>query len=71
MLNFDPIEAFLGNIFIIVLAVTDFPEPDSPTIASVSPLMISKDMSFTALTTQPSTLNLISAFFKSKSVVLF
>ena len=32
-------------------AVTDLPEPDSPTIAIVSPFLISNDTPSTALTT--------------------
>ena len=34
----------------MALAVTDLPEPDSPTIANVSPRSRSKEMSRTALT---------------------
>ena len=40
--------AFEDNILIIVLQATDFPEPDSPTIANVSPLCKSNVTPLTA-----------------------
>ena len=40
--------AFPADIPSMALLVTDFPEPDSPTMASVSPLYRSKEMSLTA-----------------------
>ena len=36
---------------VIILAIVDLPEPDSPTKPSVSPSNISKETSLTALTT--------------------
>ena len=43
-----------GRRFRIIRAVVDFPQPDSPTSASVSPLATAKEMPQTAWTTPPS-----------------
>ena len=40
---------FCGRSFRIESAVTDFPDPDSPTIARISPLFTSALMSLTAV----------------------
>ena len=42
------------NNLVIALVVTDFPEPDSPTIARVSPLLIKKSTPLTACTSPAS-----------------
>ena len=48
--------------------VTDLPEPDSPTIPIVSPLLSVKLIPFTAFTEVPSVLNSVTKFLNSKSV---
>ena len=48
--------------------VTDFPDPDSPTIPMVSPLLRVKLIPFTALTTVPSVLNSVTKFLNSNNV---
>ena len=49
--------AFSASNRIIALAVTDLPDPLSPTSANVSPFLILKDMPFTAFTSPLSVLN--------------
>ena len=49
-----------------VRAVTDFPDPDSPTIAIVSPRWSWKDTWVTASTIPPSTLNVTAMFRASR-----
>src|SRR3569832_698559 len=66
MLAFLLIVARLVSRPITVRAVTDFPEPDSPTSAMVSPLWSWKDTSRTAFTTPPSTLKSTAIFWASR-----
>src|ERR1019366_1746813 len=47
--------------------VTDFPEPDSPTIPIVSPRLRVKLISFTARVNPSSVLNSVTKFFTSNS----
>ncbi len=47
--------------------VTDFPEPDSPTMPIISFLCISKETSFTAFTIPDSVLNSVTRFLTSMS----
>ena len=49
-----------------VRAVTDLPEPDSPTSATVSPLCSWKETSLTASTMPPSTLKLTAMLRASR-----
>ena len=56
-----------GINFKIASALTDFPEPDSPTIASVSPFLTFHETSLTALTVRPLTSNSTLRFFISKA----
>ena len=57
--------AFDAKIPIIAFDVTDLPEPDSPTIHSVSPAAKSNDTPRTALTIPLSVENDIVKLFKS------
>src|SRR5690606_12403162 len=56
-----------GINFISALLVTDFPEPDSPTIANVSPSYNSKLTPRTACTTPAYVLKLIRKSFTSNT----
>ena len=47
-------------------AVTDLPEPDSPTIAIISPVATSNEISFTAFVTMPSAIKSIDKFCTCK-----
>ena len=57
-----------GISFINALLVTDFPEPDSPTMASVSPCFKSKFTPRTACTRPAYVLKFIFKFLTSKMV---
>ncbi len=54
--------------FIKALLVTDFPEPDSPTIANVLPFAIVKFTPRTACTVPAFVLKLIFKFLTSKMI---
>ena len=60
----------LGINLIADREVTDFPEPDSPTIPTVSPLFKVKLISLTAFTVVPSVRNSVTKFLNSNSVLL-
>src|SRR3569833_2141811 len=66
MLAFLLIVARLVRSPITVRAVTDLPEPDSPTSAMVSPLWSWKETSRTAFTMPPSTLKSTAIFWASR-----
>jgi energy-coupling factor transporter ATP-binding protein EcfA2 len=52
----------VGNNCKIESAVTDLPEPDSPTRATISPLLIVKEIFFTASVFSPSVINWMARF---------
>ena len=56
---------------VIILAIVDLPDPDSPTNPSVSPSNNSKDTSFTALTAFSSILLPNEKDWSSKILVIF
>ena len=60
----------LGISLIAESEVTDFPEPDSPTIPTVSPLFKVKLILFTAFTVVPSVWNSVTKFLNSNKVLL-
>ena len=53
----------------IILAVTDFPDPDSPTNATFSPRPIFNDIFFKAVVMPSKCLNLTSKFFIDNNVI--
>ena len=60
----------LGINLIAESEVTDFPDPDSPTIPIVAPLFNVKLTPFTAFTEVPSVLNSVTKFLNSNNVLL-
>ena len=61
----------LGMSRMIDRLVTDLPEPDSPTMPSVSPRNTSNDTPSTALTTRPSSSKYVRRFLTERSVNFF